>query len=200
MLYGIAEVLFEEIKNDMTDVPCTVKFDESTTNQVKKQLDIYVWYWSKIYDQVVNRYRGSCFIAHCNAVDLLKHAQELLNSLNLKESFLIYVVMDGPNVNLKFEKELEAVLKSVHDTGILGLGTCSLHPVHSAFKKGLENLNFPFATFFNDLHFFFKLLSARREDYKNISELTDNAAEFVKKFRETHWLCMKLVGVRCLEQ
>ena len=63
MLCGIAEVLFEEIKNDIIDVPYTVKFDESTTSQVKKQLDIYVWYWSKIYDQVVNGYRGSCFIA-----------------------------------------------------------------------------------------------------------------------------------------
>ena len=100
LLYGIAEVLFEEIKNDMIDVPYIVKFDESTTSQVKKQLDFFVWYWSKIYDQVVNRYRGSCFMAHCNADDLLKHAQELLKSLNLKESFLVYVVMDGSNVNL----------------------------------------------------------------------------------------------------
>ena len=44
LLCGIAEVLFEEIKNDIIDVPYTVKFDESTTSQAKKQLDIYVWY------------------------------------------------------------------------------------------------------------------------------------------------------------
>ena len=43
--YGIAEVLFEEIKNDMIDVPYTVKFNESTTSQVKKKLDMYVCYW-----------------------------------------------------------------------------------------------------------------------------------------------------------
>ena len=97
--------------------------------------------------------------------------------------------MDGQNVNLKFEKELEAVLKSVHDTGILGLGKCSLHPVHSAFKKGLEKLNFPFATFFNDLHFIFKLFSVRREDYKNISEVTGIIAEFVK-----NWVSKANVG------
>ena len=83
---------------------------------------------------------------------------------------------------------------------MLRLGTCSLHPVHSAFKTGLEKLNFPFATFFNDLHFFFKLSSARREDYKDISEVTGITAEFVKKFKETRWLCMKLVGVICLKQ
>ena len=159
--YGIAEVLFEEIKNDMIDVPDTVKFDEFTTSQLKKQLDIYVCYWSKIFDQVVNGYGGSCFIGHCTAGDLLKHAQELLKSLNLKESFLLHVGIDRPNFNLKFEKELEAVLKSVHDTGILRLGTCFPYPVHSAFKKELERLNFPFATFFSDLHFFFKFSSAR---------------------------------------
>ena len=54
--YGVGEVLFEKIKNDMIDVPYTVKFDESATSQVKKQLDIYVCYWSKINDQVVNGY------------------------------------------------------------------------------------------------------------------------------------------------
>ena len=177
----LAEVLFEEIKNDMIDAPYTVKFDEFTTSQVKKQLDIYVRYWSKIYDQVVNGYGGSCFIGHCTVGNLLYMYRDYL-SLNLKESFLLYVGMDGPNVNLKFEKELEAVLKSVHDAVILRLGTCSLHPVYLAFKKRLVKLNFPFATFFIDLRFFFKFSSTRREDYKDISEVTGITAEFVKKF------------------
>ena len=87
MRYGIAEVLFEVIKNDIIDVPCTVRFYESTTSQVKKQVDIYVCYWSKLYDQVVNTYKGFCFIGHCTADDLLKHVQDLLKSLNLKSPF-----------------------------------------------------------------------------------------------------------------
>ena len=156
LCYGIAEVLFEEIKNDIIDVPCTVRLDESTTSQVKKLVDIYVCYWSKIYDQVVTAFEGFYFIGHCTA-DLLKHIQEY---------FLVHVGMDGPNANLKFEKELEAALKSVHDMRILRLGTCSLHPVHSAFKKWVEKLNFPFAAFFNDSHLFFKLPSTRSKDYK----------------------------------
>ena len=63
------EVLFKEIKNDIIDDRYTVRFDESTTSQVKKQLDIYDYYWSKIYDQVVNGYGESCFIDHCTADD-----------------------------------------------------------------------------------------------------------------------------------
>ena len=75
----LAEVLFEEIKNDMTDAPYTVKFDEFTTSQVKKQLDIYVRYWSKIYDQVVNGYGGSCFIGHCTVGNLLYMYRDYLS-------------------------------------------------------------------------------------------------------------------------
>ena len=50
------------------------------------------------------------------------------------------------------------------------------------------------------MHFFFKLSSGRREDYKDISEVTGITVELVKKFRETCWLCMKIAGVHCLEQ
>ena len=146
---------------------------------MKKQLDNYVCYWSKIYDQDVNGYGGSCFIGDCTADDLLKHVQDLRKSLNLKEFFLLHVGMERLNVKLKFGHELAAVLKSVHDTGILRVGTSCLHQVRSAFKKGLEKLNFSFATLFNDLYFFFKLSSARREDYKDISEKTGITAEFV---------------------
>ena len=34
------------------------------------------------------------------------------------------------------------------------LGTCSLHPVHTAFKNGLQKLDFPYDSFFLDLSFF----------------------------------------------
>ena len=61
-------------------------------------------------------------------------------------------------------------------------------PIPFSIQKGLEKLNFPFATFFTDLYFFFKLSSAIREDYKDISEVTGIMAEFVKRI------------VCCLEQ
>ena len=89
----------------MIDVPYTVTFDGSTTSQMKKQLNIYVCYGSEMYDQVINGYRGSCFVGHYTADDLLKDVQELLKSLNLKESFQLPVGMDGLNFNLKIKSE-----------------------------------------------------------------------------------------------
>ena len=38
----------------------------------------------------------------------------------------------------------------------LDLGTCSLHPVHTAFRYGIKELSFDLDEFFNDVHFFFK--------------------------------------------
>ena len=90
----------------------------------------------------MNIYRGFCFTCHCTAEDLLKHVQELLKSVNLKGSYLLRVGMDSPKVNSKFKKELKALWRYTHDTEILKLGTCSLHPVHSTFMKILEKYPF----------------------------------------------------------
>ena len=83
---------------------------------------------------------------------------------------------------------------------MLNLGMCSLHPVHTAFEKGLDELGFPYKSFFNDIYVFFKLSAGRREDYASLANITNVATEFAKKFGATRWLCMKHVGVRWLEQ
>ena len=83
---------------------------------------------------------------------------------------------------------------------MLNLWTCSLHPVYTAFKKGLDELGFQYESFFNDIHFYFKLLEGQREDYASLANITNVATEFAKKFGAARWLCMKHVGVRCLER
>ena len=47
---------------------------------------------------------------------------------------------------------------------------------------------------------FFKLSSARREDYASLQEVTGITAEYAKKHAETRWVSMKYVALRCLEQ
>ena len=149
---------------------------------------------------MVNSYGGSCFTGHYTAADLKNHFHEKSSELGVTGTYLLHLGMDGPRINLKFQKDLELELKAKEDTLILNLGPCSLHPVHTAFKNGLHKLNFPFASSFNDVSFFFKLSSARREDYAGVSSVTGVVAEFAKTFVEIRWLCMKCVGVRCLEQ
>ena len=98
------------------------------------------------------------------------------------------------------------------------LGSCSLHLIHSAFQKGIKQLfqgQVPSATsnsegsgelpkkkgtfdlddFFIDIHSFFKLSSARREDYTSLESVTGVVAEYAKKHGKTRW-----VSVWYLEQ
>ena len=48
--------------------------------------------------------------------------------------------------------------------------------------------------------FFFKLSSARREDWASLESTTEIAAQYAKQHTETRWLSMKYVAVRILEQ
>ena len=88
--------------------------------------------------------------------------------------------MDGPNVSLLYENKVE------------------LHPTHTAFRKGIKSLysntinisgekesTFDLDDFFNDLHFFFKLASAKREDYASFENVTNVVAQYAKKHVET---------------
>ena len=79
--------------------------------------------------------------------------------------------MDGPRVNPKFEKELEALLHEKADILVLLLGTCSLHPVHTTFKNVISEVDLLWETFFNDLGFF-KLSEAQLEDYVGVGVST----------------------------
>ena len=199
--FGIAENLKKKLIYDVKKVPYSFLFDETTNINVKKQYDAYLSYWSKHHDQVVCAYMGSLFVGHCNAENLVEHYEEFVKQLQLDSSYLLHLSMDGPNVNLSFENKLAASLDEM-GTFFLRLGSCSLHPTHTAFRKGIKKLHqcVDIDEFFTDIHFFFKLSSARREDYASLVNITDVVAEYAKKHAETRWLSMKYVALRCLEQ
>ena len=57
---------------------------------------------------------------------------EICETVGYWFQFPVYFGMDGPNVNLSFEDKLMQKLFEV-DRSFPILGSCSLHPVHSAF-------------------------------------------------------------------
>ena len=168
--FGIADYFAKKLIYDVNRVSFSFLFDESTNNQVKKQFDGNVSYWPLSYDQVVSAYAGSLFLG--------------LKS-ELKSDYLLHLGTDGPNVSLSFENKLGSNLESIN-TSFLRIGTCSLHPTHIAFRKGIKSLysntinisgekesTFDLDDFFNYLHFFFKLSSARRENYASLENVTN---------------------------
>ena len=91
------------------------------------------------------------------------------------------------------------------------------HPVHSALAKGIKKFfqcayqdisdsekdktaSFNMNNFFQDLRFFFKCSSARREDYALLASIAGVTTEYMKKHAETCWVSIKYVALRCLEQ
>lgn len=159
--FGIATYIKDELIADLFGAPFTFKFDETTTSQVKKQYDGYVQFYSRKHNRIINHYAGSLLLGHCTADNLKTHFFEFMASLKCNINSLIHIGMDGPNVNLAFQRSLEKELLELHGKRILNI----LHPVHTAFAKGLKMLNFDFNQFPSDLHFFFKYSSARRQDY-----------------------------------
>ena len=140
--HGISEVLEAEQIQNIKDVPYVFKFDETTTSQVFKQYDVYLCYWSPMYDEVVNTYAGSFFMGHCAAVDLVTQFYKIVQPLGLKGVNLLHLGMDGPQVNTKFEKELQALFHVKEGTSIFLLEICSLHPVYTALKNGISQKDF----------------------------------------------------------
>lgn len=92
-------------------------------------------------------------------------------------------------------------LKNVHGKSILNIGTCNLHPVHTAFSKGLGKMSFDFDKLtHNNLHFFFKYSSARRADYGLCAIVTDVEIQVMLRHVSSRWLSLKKVLVRILDQ
>ena len=87
-------------------------------------------------------------------------------------------------------------------THFLDVGTCSTHVANNAFLEGIKCLkdNVKVDQFAIDLHLFFKLSAARREDYRGVSELKDVTTHYVIKYCQTRWLSLDKVLVRYVEQ
>jgi len=89
--HGIPAYFKQQLKEDCKNTPFTIKFDETTTSQIKKQFDMYICYWSKKYNLVMNKYVVSKFVGHCPATELLGHCNELMKEMGLVNSFLLHL-------------------------------------------------------------------------------------------------------------
>ena len=161
--FGIADLLKKQLTYDVNGVPYTLKFDETTTIQTKKQYDGYLQYWSSSREEIVNSYCGSIFIGHCSHKDLIQHYHEFENAIELDSTVLLHLGMGGSNVNKKFASVLISEVEQETNSKVLNIGTCLLHQVHTLFWKGLEKLNFDFNEFFHGLYFFssYQVLAVR---------------------------------------
>ena len=109
--------------------------------------------------------------------------------------------MDGPNVNLKFQTLLlQSNLLAETKSTFLNIGTCPLHILHNAFRKGISSLACNVDQFFCRHPILFKQSATCRADYKTTAKITDVVAEYALKHSTTRWVTLRKVLVRLIEQ
>ena len=152
---------------------------------------------------VVTSYCGSLFIDHCPSETLIEHFFEfwVYKKNNLDINYLLHIGMNGPNVNLKFQKLLmnADILTNINKL-FWAIGICPLYVVHNSFRKGVAALNFDVGQHALDIHFSFKLSAGRRADYKSIGDVTNIVSEYAIKHSTTSWVTLRKVVVQLIEQ
>ena len=106
---------------------------------------------------------------------------------------------DGPNVNKTVWNIVNDVLVN-RNFGLTDIGTCNLHICHNAFAKGLEMFGSSISEFVIDLHLWFKMSAARREDYELVQEEMGLAKHKFLKHVECRWLSLHPALLIILEQ
>lgn len=166
LVHGLGPHFLEELRKELEGESVdfvTVGFDESLNKVAQRiQMDIQVRFWSQLKNEVSTRYLTSAFLDHATALDLLSAFETALGEKLLKK--LLQVSMDGPNVNHKFLRELLAKLQefSTPPPVPLDLGSCGLHVLHGAFKKGFEETGWRLVPFLRAIYYFFKNFPARQ--------------------------------------
>lgn len=146
----------------------SVLFDESLNDFTQDcEMDLIVRYWNECKNIVEDRYWDSMFFGHSTNIDIFEHFNQGLSGVDLSK--LVQVSMDGPNVNLKFLRKVDADRKETNLCDLIDIGTCNLHTVHNAFKRGAESTDWKLKELMRGC---FQLLHdspARREDFVSIT-------------------------------
>ena len=138
--FGIVPHIRRKLLEEVKDQAFCFKFDESATEQVKKQYDVYFTDYSLFRKKIVTSYCGSLFVGHCTAEYLIKYFYEFMNRYDLNVRILLNIGMDGPNVNIRFERNLLESLEKNESTTFICIAPCSLHIANNGFGEGMATL------------------------------------------------------------
>ena len=105
----------------------------------------------------------------------------------MQVSKLSQVGMDGPNVNIKLLKMIQAERSENEQHQLIDIGSCDLHTIHNAFKTGTESTGWRMKKILKGAYQIFHDSPARREDFftvTNTNQFPQNfcAARFVTTY------------------
>ena len=198
--YFLAETL-RDIKNAEFYV---LGLDTATTKHqgLSKGLDFKVRYYSEKRKKVMDVYISTANLGHENSAVLKDVTLKELNEAGLDVKKLLVISRDNPNVMRSYNNLLEEEVKKMGNPQMFQ-SPCTLHPTHTSFKKGLEELDFDADSFLISIHSWFKVSTARREDFTelriNLDLEDEKVYDFFLRHVSTRWLTMKHVAQRILD-
>ena len=139
-------------------------FDETTTNQNRKQLDVLIRYWSNERKQIVSKYLTSVFFGRTSGIDISLNILLAIKETGLPLGKLFNISSDGPNINKTVWREINDTLRKEGFSGQIPHTTCCLHIVHNVFHKGLNIYGEESEELTFDMHYWFKNAPCKCED------------------------------------
>ena len=190
--HAIGPVVLKELVNDVnsSNNKFTLMLDETTTKQVKKQMDFLVRYWSESEGQVVTRYIDSKFFGHAKANDLCDLVMQVFQKNSLEVELLMNLSTDGPNINKSLWTKLNEKLISLGYSGLLPFVACVLHILHTAFHYGVKVYGTDTESHCLDLHGWFKIAPCKREDIRDLASKIGESSPIFKRHVESRWLTL----------
>jgi len=191
------EDLVTKIRNTSTFY--AILLDETTNDQMKKQLDIHIRFWN---DGLIDtRYLKSKMLGHATAQILRDTLSDALEEDGLDLKNMIMLGMDGPNVNKALWEKMDADCKAAGSHGLVDVGSCNIHTVHNAFGKAMGVLeSWGIDSFLDQLFKFFHQTASRKEDYSQIQALMEVENHVLLRYVSNRWLSIGPVLERVIEQ
>jgi len=194
----LRDLLLADVKKANTGF--TVHYDETTTIQIKKQMDIILRYWSVEQNKVVVYYVASLFFGHAEAKTVTKHLLEALADNGLPVNKVIALFSNGPNVDTAITNLVNKELTDSPLPVMVDIGSCNLHKVHNAFGKGLAIFGHDAVDLALKLFYWFKHSAARRDDLKIVQFALELDSIFLLRHVESRWLSLQPAVTRILSQ
>lgn len=165
--------------SELSGTEFVICFDEALNAiSQRNQMDLYIRFWMNEKKEVSTRYLTSVFMGHTTAEDPKENFFEAVSELDRKK--LLQISMDGPNVNLKFLREVKEKLEEEACEII----ACDLHVIHGAFRTGHKATEWNLNSIFRASYQLFKDSPARQADFIAIT----GCSIFPLKFCEVRWL------------
>ena len=141
-----------------TDSAFTLMYDETTTKQVRKQMDILVRFWLETKEKVVVCFLKALFFGHAKGVDVAHSISNIIFDEEFKfpADCLFNLSSDGPNVNETIWKRMNEALEEKKMGPFIAFIPCNLHVVHNFLWKGLNLYGTQGKELAFDLHYWLK--------------------------------------------